>query len=33
VSKNYAKADSTLKEVKAMYEDDPHYFVSIYQGK
>lgn len=33
VSKNYAKADSTLKEVKAIYEDDPMYFVSIYEEK
>lgn len=28
ISKNYAKADSTLKEVRSIYEDDPHYFVS-----
>lgn len=27
VSKNYAKADSTLQEVKSIYENDPHYFV------
>ncbi|MGH1772235.1 hypothetical protein ABE901_16705 [Enterococcus casseliflavus] len=33
VSKNYSKTDSTLKEVKDIYEDDPHYFVSIYQEK
>lgn len=33
LSKNYAKDDSTLKEVKAIYEDDPMYFVSIYQEK
>ncbi|MGM0202985.1 hypothetical protein [Enterococcus sp. AZ149] len=33
VSKNYAKADSTLNEVKAIYEDDPMYFVSMYEEK
>lgn len=31
VSKNYAKADSTLQEVKSIYENDPHYFVSSNQ--
>ncbi|WP_235505501.1 hypothetical protein [Enterococcus sp. RIT-PI-f] len=31
ISKNYSKSTSTLEEVRAIYADDPMYYVAIYQ--
>lgn len=31
ISQNYSKLDSTLEEVKAIYDHDPMYFVGLYQ--